>query len=135
MKNLVQRIKELPSIKIDLRLAKLPYGAVSFSSGFMLGMGLAYDVPLSATEVGIGLSSTSIIAATRAGIGTTRGNTLATLVNYYEPDQQLPKTEDEWQRYHSLENIGKRCAKVGLRYQVEALLGYVAGYVYGKMSQ
>lgn len=135
MKNLVQRIKDTPSIKIDLGLAKLPYGAVSFANGFMLGMGLAYDVPLSTAEVGVGLSSTSILAAVRAGMGTTRGNTLATLVNYYEPDQQLPRTEDEWKQYHSLKNIGKRCAKVGLRYQIEAMLGYVAGYTYGKMSQ
>ena len=133
MKNLIQRLKETPHLTLSLANLKLPYGAISLGNGFMVGLAQAGGVDLGAIEMSVSLGSTSVIAAARAGIGTTRGNSLATIINYVDAKQQIPKTEEEQREYNSLENIGKRCAKVGLRYQIETLVGYCAGYVYGKL--
>lgn len=127
--------QELPYLVINLGPLQIPYGAVSFSNGMMLGMAQAQGINLSGLEMTVGLTSISLLAAIRAGIGTTRDNPLATIINYNDPSQQLPATEEEWEKYHSSENILKRSSRVGLRYQIEALLGYGIGYLYGKMGQ
>ena len=134
MTNLLQQLKETPHIVINLGPFKIPYGAVAFGDGMMLGMAQAQGVDMSGLEITLSLVSLSVIGAARAGMGTTKGNPLATIVNYVDAHQQLPKTEEEMREYNSLENIGKRCAAVGLRYQIETLLGYGVGYLYGKMQ-
>ncbi len=135
MKTLLQQLKETPHLAIHLGHLKIPYGAVAFGDGMMLGMAQAQGVDLSGLEITLGLISLSVIGAARAGIGTTTGHPLATIVNYVDPKQHLPTTEEERKKYNSLENIGKRSATVGLRYQIETLLGYGVGYLYGKMNQ
>ncbi len=135
MKTLLQQLKETPHLAINLGPLKIPYGAVAFSDGIMLGIAQAQGVDFSGLEMTLGLMSVSVIGAARAGMGTTKGNSLATIVNYVDPKQQLPTTEEEMRKYNSRENIGRRAATVGLRYQIETLLGYGVGYVYGKINQ
>ena len=135
MKDLIQQLKEAPYIAFDFGLGKLPYGPVAFGNGFMLGLAEAFDLSLETLTVVGGFSAPSIIAACRAGIGTTRRNTLATIINYADERQKIPQTEEEWKEYHSLRNIGRRCTAVGLRYQIETIIGFGVGYVYGKMNQ
>ncbi len=134
MTNLLQHLKETPHLIINLGSLKIPYGAVAFSNGMMLGIAQAQGVNLSGLEITLSLMSVSVIGAARAGMGTTNGHPLATMVNYVDTKQHLPTTEEEMREYNSLENIGKRSATAGLRYQIETLLGYGVGYLYGKMS-
>ncbi len=135
MSNLLQRLKETPHLTVNLGAVKIPYGAVAFGDGMMLGMAHARGIDLSGLEMTAGLLSLSVIGAARAGMGTTNGHPLATVVNYVDTKQHLPTTEEERKEYNSLENIGKRCATVGLRYQIETMLGYGVGYLYGKLQQ
>ncbi len=135
MTNLLQWLKETPHLTLNLGSLKIPYGAIAFSDGMMLGIAQAQGVDLGGLEMSFGLLSVSVIGAARAGMGTTNGHPLATIVNYVDPKQHLPTTENERKDYNSLENIGKRCATVGFRYQIETLLGYGVGYLYGKLQQ
>ncbi len=135
MRNPLEYLRETPHLIINLGIAKLPYGAVSFSNGFMLGMALAYDVHLSTAETGIFLTSASILGGVRAAIGTATENTAASIIDYVGEEKQHPKNSKEWEKYHGLDEIINRSAKVGLRCQIEALLGYGAGYLYGRIGQ
>lgn len=135
MTNLLRRLKETPHLTLNFGAIKIPYGAVAFGDGIMLGMAHAQGVDLNGLEMTLGLVSLSIIGAARAGMGTTNGHPLATIINYVDTKQHLPTTEEEMREYNSLGNIGKRYATVGLRYQIETMLGYGIGYLYGKLQQ
>ncbi len=112
----------------------MPYGPVPFCNGMIIGYAHANNVLLDPLVSLLGISAPSVIGAVRAGLGTSRGNTLVTIVNYHNAEQKSPQTEEDWEKYHQLEEIGKRAANAGLRYQIEALVGYGVGYLVGKMG-
>ena len=123
-----------PHVFFDFGFLKMPYGPVPFCHGLLVGHAQANGVSLEPLISLLGISAPSVIGAVRAGLGQSHGSILATIVNYHDPEEKNLRTEEDWNEYHQWEEIGKRAVQAGLRYQIEALVGYGVGYLVGRIG-